>query len=193
MNERMVEPLTLGERIKKVRRDADLTQQEFGKRIGIKPNSISLIESGNRNASEQVILSVCREFKISETWLRTGEGVMFRASPTDALDTLAEEQHLTHGDYVFIEKFLKMKFEKRQAVMEFMLEFSKDILDGDVPIDTPAINTSAKVVGTANASSAQEMSDDDLHAELDRQLAEEKKQADGQAASGHGNSEKATG
>lgn len=70
--------MILGERIKKVRKNLDLTQQEFGKRIGIKPNSISLIESGNRNASKQVILSICREFNVNETWLRTGSGEMFR-------------------------------------------------------------------------------------------------------------------
>lgn len=69
--------MTLGERIKKVRRALDLTQNEFGRRIGIKPNSISLIESGNRNASEQVILSICREFNVNETWLRNGTGIMF--------------------------------------------------------------------------------------------------------------------
>ena len=69
--------MSLGERIKKVRRYLDLTQSEIGSRIGIKPNSISLIESGNRNASEQVILSVCREFNVNEAWLRTGEGPMF--------------------------------------------------------------------------------------------------------------------
>lgn len=49
--------------------------------------------------------------------------------------------------------------------------------------------TSARV----STKSPQEMSEAELHAELDRQLAEEKKQADGQSAFGPGNSEKATG
>lgn len=186
IKERMVEPLTLGKRIKKVRLGADLTQQEFGKRIGIKPNSISLIESGNRNASEQVVLSICREFKVCEAWLRTGEGTMFAPTPTSALDLLAEEQHLTHGDYVFIEKLLKMKHGDRQAVMEFMLEFAKDILDGDVPIDAPAISAGTTVETSAKA--PQEMSVAELHAELDRQLAEEKKRAENPSAYGHGKS-----
>ncbi len=69
--------MTLGERIKKLRKELDLTQQDFGNRLGIKPNSVSLIESGNRNPSDQVILAICREFNVSETWLRTGEGEMF--------------------------------------------------------------------------------------------------------------------
>lgn len=83
--------MILGNRIKKLRKELDLTQQELGKRIGIKPNSISLIESGNRNASEQVILSICREFNVSEAWLRTGEGEMFvERSESDELAAAVE-------------------------------------------------------------------------------------------------------
>ena len=68
--------LTLGERIKKVRKALDLTQQEFADRIGMKRNSIAQVEMG-RNTSEQTIFSICREFNVNETWLRTGEGELF--------------------------------------------------------------------------------------------------------------------
>ena len=68
--------MTLGERIKKVRKTLDLTQHEFSDRIGMKRNSIAQVEMG-RNTSEQTIISICREFNVNETWLRTGEGEMF--------------------------------------------------------------------------------------------------------------------
>lgn len=68
--------LTLGERIKKIRRALDLTQREFGERISMKQNSVAQIEMG-RNTSDQTIASICREFNVNETWLRTGEGEMF--------------------------------------------------------------------------------------------------------------------
>ena len=68
--------MTLGERIKKVRRSLDLTQREFGERISIKQNSVAQIEMG-RNTSDQTISSICREFNVNETWLRTGEGDPF--------------------------------------------------------------------------------------------------------------------
>ena len=38
--------------------------------------SVSLLESGRNNPSDQTISLMCREFNISETWLRTGEGEM---------------------------------------------------------------------------------------------------------------------
>lgn len=69
--------MTIGERIKKVRKSKNLTQQEFCNRIGFKQNSISLVESGKRNISDQAIKSICREFNVNEAWLRTGEGEMF--------------------------------------------------------------------------------------------------------------------
>lgn len=67
--------MTIGERIRYLRKDLlKLTQQYFGERIGLKKNSLSQIETGVNGASDTVILAICREFNISETWLRTGEG-----------------------------------------------------------------------------------------------------------------------
>lgn len=68
--------MTFGERIKAVRKSSNLTQEAFAARLGIKQNSVAQIESDRRNASDQVVLSICREFGINETWLRTGAGEM---------------------------------------------------------------------------------------------------------------------
>lgn len=63
-------------RIKEIRDFLDLTQEEFGKRIGSARNTIANYENGNRNPSNSVLLSICREFNVNENWLRTGEGEM---------------------------------------------------------------------------------------------------------------------
>lgn len=63
-------------RIKEIRENAGLTQEEFGKRIGSARNTIANYETGNRTPSNAVITSICREFNINEEWLRTGEGEM---------------------------------------------------------------------------------------------------------------------
>ena len=112
--------MTLGERIKKVRKEFSLTQQNFGGRIGIKQNSVALIESGKRNVSDQAILSICREFSVNEEWLRTGEGEMLKAKPMNELDALAQRYNLQHKDYVLIEKLLKMPQNQRDGVFQFM-------------------------------------------------------------------------
>lgn len=64
-------------RIKQVRKYHNLTQTQFGDRIGVKGNTITNYENDMRTPSDAVILSICREFSVNETWLRTGEGEMF--------------------------------------------------------------------------------------------------------------------
>lgn len=65
------------ERIKKIRKELDLTQQEFADRIGIKRNSVAKYETGENIPSSASISLICREFNVNEKWLRTGEGEMF--------------------------------------------------------------------------------------------------------------------
>ena len=64
------------QRIRTVRKSHHLTQTEFGARIGVKGNTVTGYETGLRTPSDAIILSICREFDISEHWLRTGEGDM---------------------------------------------------------------------------------------------------------------------
>ena len=114
--------MTLGERIKKVRKDKDLTQQEFGEKIGSTQNAIGNYETGHRNPSSSVINNICKTFDVSETWLRTGDGEMLLAKPTAALDALAVEHSLSNSDYILIEKFLALKPETRKAMTDYMRE-----------------------------------------------------------------------
>jgi len=64
--------MTVNERIKELRISQGLTMEQFGERIGIKRSSISLIESGKNNQSDQTIMLICREFGYNEEWLRDG-------------------------------------------------------------------------------------------------------------------------
>lgn len=67
----------LNERLKKLRKALDLTQQEFADRIGIKRNSFANYETGRNTPIDAIIVSICKEFNVNENWLRTGEGDMF--------------------------------------------------------------------------------------------------------------------
>lgn len=68
---------TTNTRIRKLRKALDLTQVEFARRIGTTQNSVANYETGHRNPSSSVVNNICKEFHVSETWLRTGEGGMF--------------------------------------------------------------------------------------------------------------------
>lgn len=65
------------ERIKYLRKTLDLTQQEFSDRIGVKRGAVANYEVGRNDPTDSVVALICREFGVSEQWLRTGTGEMF--------------------------------------------------------------------------------------------------------------------
>lgn len=67
----------MNERIKELRKSLGLTLEKFGKPLGIKKSGLSLIENGKSNVTDQMFVSICREYNVNPTWLRTGEGEMF--------------------------------------------------------------------------------------------------------------------
>lgn len=72
----------MNNRIKEIRKALNLTQSEFGAKVGVKGNTIGNYEIGLRTPSDAVIFSICREFNVNEEWLRTGTGEMFiQATP----------------------------------------------------------------------------------------------------------------
>ena len=135
-------------RIKKIRKELDLTQQEFAERIGVKRNTVATYEMGRSTPSYSALSLICREFNVNEEWLRSGTGEMFKASPTEVLDALAEEYGLTHEDYVLVEKFVNLKAEKRAAVVDYVLQaaaaMQSEGADPAVPAIIPEPQTTTK-------------------------------------------------
>ena len=81
----------LNERLKKLRKTLDLTQQEFADKVGTPRDNIGGYETGRRKPSDAVISLICKtnfppKGKVNENWLRTGEGGddnMFIEAPRD--------------------------------------------------------------------------------------------------------------
>lgn len=65
------------ERLRKLRKTLDLTQQEFAEKLGIKRSTMATYESGRNEPIDAVISLICREFNVNEEWLREGKGEMF--------------------------------------------------------------------------------------------------------------------
>ena len=66
------------DRIKELRKALALNQEEFGTRLGVSNTAVSKWEKGERSIPDSAVLLICRDFGVSETWLRTGAGEMFR-------------------------------------------------------------------------------------------------------------------
>lgn len=71
----------MNERIKEIRKDAGLTLEKFGAKIGISAPSCSQLESGKTSPSAQTFAAICRVFRVNEDWLRNGTGEKYRKKP----------------------------------------------------------------------------------------------------------------
>lgn len=152
----------MDERIKKLRKVLDLTQQEFANRIGIKRNTIANYEAGRNAPIDSVVSLICREFGVNEAWLRTGEGEMFAPAPTNELEALADRYpDLTHESLVFIEKLVGLSRSDQNVIMGFL----RDVVKGFDDV-APSAQAKAKPKPTND----HEWTAEELHAELDRQL-----------------------
>lgn len=183
-----------------------MTQTEFANRIGSMQNTITRYETNNRNPSASVIALICKEFDVREEWLRTGEGEMFKPKPSDILDQLAYKYKLFNFDYVMIEKFLAMPPELRRAIYDHFHDVDAALAEIDPyapayigneppqPMDSFMKSyKKLKVENPAKNRTIQEMSREEIHAELDRQLDAEKEAVENVQDSGHGGSDTATG
>ena len=104
--------MTQNERVKEVRKTLGLTLEKFGERIGVTRGSMSNIENGNRNLTEQMTKSICREFSVDYIWLTTGEGEMFVETDDDFIER--------------IDRIMAGEDDTRKNLFKFMLELSDE-------------------------------------------------------------------
>ena len=90
-------------RILKIRKDSKLNQEDFGLRLNLTKNYISLIETGNRIPSDRTISDICREFNVNEDWLKNGTGDMYKEKHGSFSELLVE---LEDSDDDFIKSLI---------------------------------------------------------------------------------------
>ena len=108
------------DRIKELRKSLGLTQQEFGDRLGVKRNTIASYETGVNTPIDSIFMSICREFSVNESWLRTGEGEMFSSSLYDELDKVVEKYHLNDKAGEMLRKFVELPPEDMEVIYNYM-------------------------------------------------------------------------
>lgn len=78
----------MNERIKELRKAKGLSQDEFGRRLGVTRGAVTNIELNKVEPKPLFVDLICREFDVNEEWLRTGAGPMFIEKSRD--EDLAE-------------------------------------------------------------------------------------------------------
>jgi transcriptional regulator with XRE-family HTH domain len=139
----------LNERIKKLRKALDLTQQEFADKIGMKRNTVANYETDRNEPSNSVISLICKTFNVSETWLRTGEGEMFVERTRDDelaafMDELLAEESADFRRWL-VTALSRLKPEQWEALEAVALELMKDpAAPAFAPAHTPTIEEEAR-------------------------------------------------
>lgn len=116
----------MNNRIKLIRENENMTQDEFGKRLGVTRQSISRLEKGERNLTNQMMLSICKEYGINESWLKTGEGDMYLATDIaynmGAFLTSAPPEHQE-----LINAIMKLSDQTKNELIEMMRNIINNI------------------------------------------------------------------
>lgn len=123
--------MILKDRIKKLRRELDLTQQEFADKIGISRGNIGAYEVGKNAPSDAVISLICTKFNVNENWLRHGNGEMF--AELDMEDQLMAWARKVLGgqDSKFKKRFVTMLMGLSDSEWEFLEKKAKELAADD--------------------------------------------------------------
>ena len=99
-------------RLKKLRNELEMTQQEFADVLGTARGNISAYEVGKNAPSDAVISLICKtdfpKGRVNETWLRTGEGEMFIEASRDEQIAAFDGGILKDEEDTFQKKFISM-------------------------------------------------------------------------------------
>lgn len=117
----------MNERVKELRKALGLSGEEFGNRLGVKRSAVSDIERGRNKLTEQMIKSICREFKVNEEWLRYGTGEMFMVM--DVQDQLMDwaGEVLGARDGEFKKRFITMLMDLSEDQWKFIEKKAKEL------------------------------------------------------------------
>lgn len=123
--------MILKDRIKKLRRELDLTQQEFADKIGTSRGNIGAYEVGKNAPSDAVISLICTKFNVNENWLRHGNGEMF--AELDMEDQLMAWAGKVLGgqDSKFKKRFVTMLMGLSDSEWEFLEKKAKELAADD--------------------------------------------------------------
>jgi len=117
--------MTIGGRTKELRKYYALSQNDFGARLGLSQSAIAGYENDSHALSDQTIMHICKEYKPSEVWLRTGEGPMFDDS-SDEIDSIAKQLNLSETQTRLLRLIHSMTAEQQILIQQLAHQYAGD-------------------------------------------------------------------
>ncbi len=69
------------ERLRALRKELGLTQEQLAQRLGVGKAALSMVETGKASLSSRNFNIIVQEFNVNPDWLSAGQGKMFNAIP----------------------------------------------------------------------------------------------------------------
>ena len=117
----------MNERIKKLRKELKLTQQEFSDKLHIKRNTLANYEIGRNEPIDAVVALICKTYNVNEEWLRSGEGDMFLELPEEDEEAAYVSELLEDSDndlYKLIKEIMQTYHDLTPKSKEVIRDFS---------------------------------------------------------------------
>ena len=119
---------TINDRIAWCVKDSKLTKTAFSEKLNVSQAFISQLCSGAKMPSDRTIADICREFNISELWLRIGEGEphIQRDEDEEFLEVM-EQIHMSDDELIkrIIKAYWFMEDEEKAAIRKLIDGFTK--------------------------------------------------------------------
>lgn len=116
------------DRIRLIRKESGLTQEEFAQKIDLTKNYISLVENGGRTLAGRTVSDICRIFSINEEWLKTGNGEMKSPDEDEEAAYVSDLLEDTDNDlHDLIKAIMKTYCESSESDKMILKSFAKNL------------------------------------------------------------------
>ena len=123
----------MNERIKELRHELKMSQEDFGKKLGVTKSAISRIEKKVYNVTDSMIKLICREFNVNYIWLVDGTGDMFMDYESSVMDRI---EQIMFGESEFHKNLIKMAVDLSvdelkviEGILDKYIELKKEKAD----------------------------------------------------------------
>lgn len=131
--------MSQGQRVRELRKRLDLTLEKFSKPLGVGKTAISNIENESRSLTDQMILSICREYNVNEEWIQNGSGEMFvELSPDEEIASYVSDLLEDDGNnplYGLIIQIMRtysgLSPKSQEVIRDFARQLAENIKERD--------------------------------------------------------------
>lgn len=122
--------MTLGERVKFIRKDLKMTQDSFGEALDVTRDVVNNIERDRNKTNNKALLKLmCKTYNINYFWLTEEIGEPYVGVPDMIIDEAVEKYKLDELDKKIIEEYVKLDPEIRRAFKDYLAVIFKKTPD----------------------------------------------------------------